>query len=474
MQCGDGATPSTRSAGSPRPRASTASTPRAVPWRWPARPDEAGPARDVADETYGFGEDDLLAARRGRGRGADHAVSGARRDFTPHCAASTPRGWSAGWPGWSRRRGVNLFERTAATEIAARHGGAPTAARCGDVVVRATEAYTPALPGAPGRDTVYSLIVATEPLPASCWAELGLAGRRTFTDGRHLLIYGQRTADGRLAFGGRGAPYHLGSRDPAVLRPRPRGVRRRWTRHAGRCSRRWGRAGHAPLGRTARGRARLVRRRRPGPRYRVRLGRRVCRRRRGHRQSGRPHAGRPDPPPGHRPDPCCRGSATAPGAGSRSRCAGPARPRSAGWPPRPTWPRPAPARRPAAPPSSPGSPAAGPPRSGGEIRRRGGERLRVPVDVGLARRRAHQRHVVERGEQHPAGSARAGAGRSAAGSRPRPPHSRRPAAARRRTRTRPGSRAGSRARATRTRRARRPRPPPTAGPATSSAQTPDR
>ncbi|MEO8889252.1 MAG: FAD-dependent oxidoreductase, partial [Jatrophihabitantaceae bacterium] len=27
-----------------------------------------------------------------------------------------------------------------------------------------------------------------------------------------LIIYGQRTADGRLVFGGRGAPYHLGSR----------------------------------------------------------------------------------------------------------------------------------------------------------------------------------------------------------------------------------------------------------------------
>ena len=58
---------------------------------------------------------------------------------------------------------------------------------------------------------VYSLMVATEPLPAPVWETLGLDGRPTFTDGRHLLIYGQRTADGRFAFGGRGAPYHLGS-----------------------------------------------------------------------------------------------------------------------------------------------------------------------------------------------------------------------------------------------------------------------
>jgi glycine/D-amino acid oxidase-like deaminating enzyme len=93
------------------------------------------------------------------------------------------------------------------------------------VVVRATEAYTARLPGhrrvlAP----VYSLMVATEPLPASFWADVGLAERQTFSDGRHLLIYGQRTRDGRFAFGGRGAPYHFRSsirpeydREPAVF-----------------------------------------------------------------------------------------------------------------------------------------------------------------------------------------------------------------------------------------------------------------
>jgi glycine/D-amino acid oxidase-like deaminating enzyme len=88
------------------------------------------------------------------------------------------------------------------------------------VVVRATEAYTPELPGE--RRTVlpiYSLIVATAPLPPSAWAELGWDGGETLTDGRHLLVYAQRTADGRIAFGGRGAPYHPGSRtEPAYDR----------------------------------------------------------------------------------------------------------------------------------------------------------------------------------------------------------------------------------------------------------------
>ena len=80
-------------------------------------------------------------------------------------------------------------------------------------VVRATEGYTAQLPGL-RRDLlpIYSLMIATEPLPSSTWDEIGLAGRPTFADGRHLIVYGQRTADGRFAFGGRGAPYHYGSR----------------------------------------------------------------------------------------------------------------------------------------------------------------------------------------------------------------------------------------------------------------------
>jgi glycine/D-amino acid oxidase-like deaminating enzyme len=79
-------------------------------------------------------------------------------------------------------------------------------------VVRATEAWTPQLPGS-RRDVVpvYSLVVATEPLPAAVWSRLGLRDRETFSEHRSVVVYGQRTADDRLVFGGRGAPYHYRS-----------------------------------------------------------------------------------------------------------------------------------------------------------------------------------------------------------------------------------------------------------------------
>jgi glycine/D-amino acid oxidase-like deaminating enzyme len=93
-----------------------------------------------------------------------------------------------------------------------------------EYVVRATEAWTPTLPGLERAIVpVYSLMVATEPLGADFWAQAGMEGRATFADYRHMIIYGQRTADDRIAFGGRGAPYHFGStisptfdREPAV------------------------------------------------------------------------------------------------------------------------------------------------------------------------------------------------------------------------------------------------------------------
>ncbi len=55
-------------------------------------------------------------------------------------------------------------------------------------------------------------MIATEPLPDAFWADARLERRPTFADFRHMIIYGQRTADDRLAFGGRGTPYHFGSR----------------------------------------------------------------------------------------------------------------------------------------------------------------------------------------------------------------------------------------------------------------------
>jgi glycine/D-amino acid oxidase-like deaminating enzyme len=133
--------------------------------------------------------------------------------YTPDCAAIQPFRLVRGLADVVERLGGVVHEGTRVTAIEpglvrTSHGTVRA-----DVVVRATEGYTPGLPGHRRAVVpVYSLMVATEPLSDAVWDQIGLAGRATFSEHRHLVVYGQRTADGRLAFGGRGAPYHFGSR----------------------------------------------------------------------------------------------------------------------------------------------------------------------------------------------------------------------------------------------------------------------
>ena len=168
--------------------------------------------------TVGVSEADLswLDAAAARQRTAVSAVRGAT--FTPHCARIHPARLVRGLADTVEHLGVRVYENTRVTRIVpGRKGHQPEVVTVGasvhaDYVVRATEGFTPTLPGS-RRNVVpiYSLMVASEPQSDEFWSEVGLANYETFSDGRHLLIYGQRTADNRIAFGGRGAPYHFGS-----------------------------------------------------------------------------------------------------------------------------------------------------------------------------------------------------------------------------------------------------------------------
>lgn len=174
--------------------------------------------------------------RRARASGYDvlsaadaQAICGASEvlgaTYSPDCAAIHPARLVRGLAAAVERRGVSIHEGTTALSIAPGTVTTDRGVVRAGVVVRALEGYTAALDGhrralAP----VYSLMIATAPLPAQTWERIGLARRETFSDERHLIVYGQRTADDRLAFGGRGAPYHFGSRvkpsydqEPAVF-----------------------------------------------------------------------------------------------------------------------------------------------------------------------------------------------------------------------------------------------------------------
>lgn len=132
--------------------------------------------------------------------------------WNPDCARLQPARLVTGLVQVLHQRGVELIGDTRVTKITPRLVHTERGAISTRYSVRATEAWTPQLPGsrrlvAP----IYSLMVATAPIADTLWPQIGLKEHQTFTDGRNLIIYGARTADNRIVFGGRGAPYHYRS-----------------------------------------------------------------------------------------------------------------------------------------------------------------------------------------------------------------------------------------------------------------------
>lgn len=133
--------------------------------------------------------------------------------YSPHCARVQPARLVDGLAAAAERAGVTIYEssrvRTIEPGLALTKGGNVRAR----YVLRATEGYTADLPGEHrALLPMNSSMIVTEPLPAQEWERIGWDGAETMLDGSHLYTYSQRTADGRIAIGGRGVPYRFGSR----------------------------------------------------------------------------------------------------------------------------------------------------------------------------------------------------------------------------------------------------------------------
>jgi glycine/D-amino acid oxidase-like deaminating enzyme len=166
---------------------------------------------------------DLQPLTRQEAIGRVHAEGVFGGLYTPHCAAIHPARLVRGLAEAVERHGVTIYEGTEVTAIEPGvvrtvHGDVRA-----EVVVRALEGYTATLPQyRRALVPIYSLMIATEPIPEAVWDEIGWRDRETLNDDRRFLIYAQRTADGRIALGGRGAPYHWGSRVDASFEHPPR------------------------------------------------------------------------------------------------------------------------------------------------------------------------------------------------------------------------------------------------------------
>ena len=161
---------------------------------------------------WGFGDDDHRWLDAEETAERIHVAGCLGSAYTPHCARIHPAKLVRGLARKVEQLGGIIYERSPVAAIdkgIVRTDEGSVRAR---IAVRATEAYTSLLPGHKRQLVpLYSLMIATEPLGDDVWSELRWDNRETIHDGRHLLIYAQRTEDGRIAIGGRGAPYRLGS-----------------------------------------------------------------------------------------------------------------------------------------------------------------------------------------------------------------------------------------------------------------------
>lgn len=132
--------------------------------------------------------------------------------FTPHAARIQPAKLVQGLARVVEGLGARICERTTVTEIAPRRVVTDRGVVSAQYVIRATEGFTAGIKGY-RREwlPMNSAMIATEPLSAKKWAQIGWNGYETLGDAAHGYMYAQRTREGRIAIGGRGIPYRFGS-----------------------------------------------------------------------------------------------------------------------------------------------------------------------------------------------------------------------------------------------------------------------
>ena len=131
----------------------------------------------------------------------------------PHCARIHPSRLVRGLAERVEALGVRIYEDTAVTEISPRLARTEKGDVRAEYILRATEGFTANLKGS-HREwlPMNSSMIATEPLGDDVWAAIGWHEFDTVGDMAHAYMYAQRTADNRIALGGRGVPYRFGSK----------------------------------------------------------------------------------------------------------------------------------------------------------------------------------------------------------------------------------------------------------------------
>lgn len=135
---------------------------------------------------------------------------------SPHCAGIQPAKLVRNLAKVVMFQETEIFENSSVSKIAPHQITVNEYRVAAKHILVATEGYRHELLSrvtAP----IHSLMFISDPIPTELLDKLRLKTGQTFNDARNMIIYGQRTMNNRIAFGGRGAPYRFGSKTGASV-----------------------------------------------------------------------------------------------------------------------------------------------------------------------------------------------------------------------------------------------------------------
>lgn len=168
-------------------------------------------SRRAADLRFGYAEKDVVLLDQGAVRERVDVAPARGGLFYPDVARIDPAKLVSGLAGLLRQAGVQIFEGARVTQISAGRAATADGVVTADKIVCATEGYSGPLLGSRTVIPINSSMIVTERLPDSHWDRIGWRDSECVSDSAHTFVYSQRTADGRIAIGGRGQPYVFGS-----------------------------------------------------------------------------------------------------------------------------------------------------------------------------------------------------------------------------------------------------------------------
>lgn len=168
-------------------------------------------SRRDTDLKYGLTEDEVQFLNRNEFQDKINISTVHGGLFYKQCARIQPAKLVYGLADRLTAMGVHIYEHSRVESVdagtLALANGRVTAGK----TFICTEGYSGPLLGQRSLIPINSSMIVTKPLSEDAWRQIGWNGLQCLNDSAHTFIYSQRTADGRIAIGGRGRPYRYSS-----------------------------------------------------------------------------------------------------------------------------------------------------------------------------------------------------------------------------------------------------------------------